>query len=514
MTPGGQTMFLTVCLILIFANVTTPLARGLEPVDVDASLRGVDSLIEQAMEEWGIPGLAVGVIVNGQPVYARGFGVRDTITREPVTSQTLFPLGGCSEPFTSLVLGMLADEGRVDLDAPVINYIPTFRLHDDGLSDRITPRDLLAQRSGLAEHSLLLYNAQTSRSDLVERIRFMPVHGDFRTSFQSSVLNILGAEHLIERITKETWEEAVRQRVFDRLSMNDSNFGRSGLANRANSVRPHHVDEEVITPVDLELANVTGPMGWINSNVDDLMKWLSVYTERGSYGTDRLVQPNTLEQMYLPHMFVYWASRETHSPTTYGLLWGMNTYRGYYHARLGGFGDGFDSLMSFFPQEKLGVVLLANRGGDTIFVLSALKFAIADRLLGLEKRDWLDWVRQRTSRRRRNVSDAEKTATAPSAAEPKLLAECGGTYKSAAYGSIKLARTTDSLRLVYNNIILDLEHLERDSFQVAARSKHKLFRSVSVLFERSDTGTIAAVSVGFNRDQRPVRFVRQRNKSK
>ena len=176
-----------------------------------------------------------------------------------------------------------------------------------------------------------------SRSDLVDRIRFLRPYDDFRTSFQSSVLNILVAEHLIERITEQPWEAVVRKRVFDRLSMNDSCFGRGGLMNHANSARPHHADGKAITPVDLELANVTGPMGRINSSVDDLMKWLSVYTAGGTYGADRLLQLNTLEEMYLPHMFVYWASRETHSPTTYGLLWGMNTYRGHYHARLGGF---------------------------------------------------------------------------------------------------------------------------------------------------------------------------------
>ena len=301
----------------------------------------------------------------------------------------------------------------------------------------------------------------------------------------------------------------MRKRVFDRLSMNDSNFGRLGLMNHVNSVRPHHTDGKVMAPVDLELANATGPMGWINSNVNDLMKWLSVYTAGGTFGADRLLQPETLEEMYLPYMFVHWGSRETHSPTTYGLLWGLNTYRGHYHARLGGFGDGFDSLVSFFPQEKLGVVLLANRGGDTLYVLSALKFEIADRMLGLEGKDWLDWVRQLVSRRNGNREDDEKKSAIATAAAPKLLADCGGTYVNSAYGSMEVVRTTGALRLVYNGVLLDLEHLRKDTFQVAARSKHTLLRRVSLHFERSDSGPNSAVDVGFNRGEPPVRFVRE-----
>ena len=264
----------------------------------------------------------------------------------------------------------------------------------------------------------------------------------------------------------------------------------------------------MLAPVELEMANPTGPMGWINTNVDDLLKWLSVYVNAGVHGSDRVVQRATLEQMYLPHMFVYWAARDTHSPTTYGLLWGMNTYRGHYHARLGGFGDGFESLVSFFPQDKMGVVLLANRGDDTISVLSALKFEITDRLLGLQEKDWMAWVRQRIARRRTDRQKARVPATVVSPPEPQALADYAGIYTNRGYGIVEVVREAGAIRLSYNHVALALEYLGRDVFQVAATCKHTSFRRASVRFNRSDTRTIASVSVRFDPDQPPVQFER------
>ena len=79
-----------------------------------------------------IPGVAVGVVERGRLVFARGFGYRDVDRRLPVTPDTLFPLGSCSKAFTATAIALLADEGRIALDAPVRTYLPDFSLAGPG----------------------------------------------------------------------------------------------------------------------------------------------------------------------------------------------------------------------------------------------------------------------------------------------------------------------------------------------------------------------------------------------
>ena len=130
-------------------------------------------LVRRLMARDQIPGVAVGVVERGQLVFARGFGYRDVEKHLPVTPDTLFPLGSCSKAFTATAIALLADEGRIALDAPVRTYLPDFALADPVASATLTTRDLLTHRSGLPRHDLFWYQAPFSRDELYHRLRFL-----------------------------------------------------------------------------------------------------------------------------------------------------------------------------------------------------------------------------------------------------------------------------------------------------------------------------------------------------
>jgi len=104
-------------------------------VDPAAKLQGVDELATQAMDEWKVPGLALGIVKDGKLIYVKGYGFRDVEHKLPVNTDTLFPIGSITKSFTSLAFAMLNDEGKVDWDKPVRNYLPEFQLHDPVASD-------------------------------------------------------------------------------------------------------------------------------------------------------------------------------------------------------------------------------------------------------------------------------------------------------------------------------------------------------------------------------------------
>ena len=116
------------------------------------SLQDFDTFVQRTMSDWKVPGAAIAILKDGKVVLSKGYGFRDTKGNLPVTEQTLFPIASITKSFTVATLGTLASEGKLDWDKPVREYLPDFRLYDDVLTARVTPRDLVTHRTGLPRH--------------------------------------------------------------------------------------------------------------------------------------------------------------------------------------------------------------------------------------------------------------------------------------------------------------------------------------------------------------------------
>ena len=150
--------------------VSSVFSQG-EKVAVD-SFEGFPEFAEQVMAEWGVPGMAVGVVKDGQVVYMQGFGYRDVEKQLPVTPKTLFAICSSTKAFTAMAIGMLVDDGKLDLDTPLIDYMPDFRLYDDYATLHATPRIPMEFTETQALHAWRSgYSAKAFASDLVELYR-------------------------------------------------------------------------------------------------------------------------------------------------------------------------------------------------------------------------------------------------------------------------------------------------------------------------------------------------------
>jgi len=107
------------------------------------------------MREWKVPVVAVGVVHEGRTILARGYGLRDVRRRLPVTEHTVFAIGSCTKAITATAIGILVDEGKLQWDAPIRQYVPSFRLFDPVATEQCTLRDLLCQRTGLPRHDMI-----------------------------------------------------------------------------------------------------------------------------------------------------------------------------------------------------------------------------------------------------------------------------------------------------------------------------------------------------------------------
>ena len=221
---------LTACLVgVVIAVVTFPAPlRAADPRDA----RAVDALIARQMSTYHVPGAALALIQDGRVVLEKGYGFRDLATNAPVTSETLFNIGSISKSFTALAVVQLVDQHQVDLDAPVIRYIPDLRLSDQQATQEMTLRQLLSHTSGLPADDQWPGQVPSSRKGIVQEFATMPITAQPGTRFQYCSRCVVLAAYVLERVTGQSWEACTRTHIFEPIGMTTARLWSSRAGGR------------------------------------------------------------------------------------------------------------------------------------------------------------------------------------------------------------------------------------------------------------------------------------------
>jgi CubicO group peptidase (beta-lactamase class C family) len=268
--------------------------------DSKPSLDGFDAFAEKSLKDWKCAGFAIAVIQDGKVIFTKGYGLRDVQHNLPVTPQTLFAIGSSSKSFTVTSLGVLVDRGKLDWDKPVRDYLPDFKMFDAFATERMTPRDLVTHRSGLPRHDMLWYNSGFSRQEMFERLRYLEPSKDFRTAFQYQNLMFMTAGYLAGHVAGSTWEQHVRKSIFEPLGMSSSNFSVEDSRKSADFSLPYNVVKEQIVEVPFRNIDTIGPAGSINSNVEDMAKYVLMHLAKGK----GVLSTGVAAQMQSPQMSI------------------------------------------------------------------------------------------------------------------------------------------------------------------------------------------------------------------
>ncbi|HWJ37182.1 MAG TPA: serine hydrolase domain-containing protein, partial [Sphingomicrobium sp.] len=137
---------------------------------------GFEQRVEQLRKAFGAPGVSITIVEDGKVTLAKGWGVRDISTNQPVDADTIFFTGSTGKAFTNAALATLVDQGKIGWDDKVIDHMPDFRMWDPWVTREMTIRDLLVHRSGLGLGQgdlLFLPNSTLSRKETVRRIRYL-----------------------------------------------------------------------------------------------------------------------------------------------------------------------------------------------------------------------------------------------------------------------------------------------------------------------------------------------------
>lgn len=443
-----RTIYRITATLLLFGFLTTAFAQNRDYEQLSQQL-------EQMRQDWNVPGMSIAIIDSGEIVFNRGFGELETRKSQQPNGQSLYAIASISKAFTATALAMLVDEGKLEWDDKVIEYLPYFELYDPWVTLNMTIEDLLTHRSGLKTFSGdLLWHASThSMEEVVKRARYLEPEFGFRDGFGYQNIMYIAAGLVLEKVSGKSWAEFVRERILDPLEMNRTLTSVSEISGYDNVAIPHSGQPGENIPIPYINWDNMAPAGALVSNTEDLTKWIELQLNRGVYNGDTLFSEDRCREMVAVHnpIPVSAFAEHTYPGNTfegYGLGWSLKTYRGEKIVSHGGGYDAMISNLTMIPGKDAGFVILTN---NVTSLPHILHLTLLDFIIGGEgsDKDWsahfLPFIEDRHIREQQRVAGLRERRAAPPNHELPLK-DYAGTYGGPMYGNLEVELQSDTLR--------------------------------------------------------------------
>ncbi|WP_201782928.1 serine hydrolase domain-containing protein [Sphingopyxis macrogoltabida] len=349
------------------ANYTKESFAGRQPHALDtARIAELETFIRTSMDELKIPGAGIALIDDGKIVYERGIGVKDIETGAPVDKDTLFMIASNTKGMATLLLSTLVDQGKLDWDKPVIDYMPSFRLGDAETTRKVLVKHLVCACTGLPRKDMLwLFNTrpETGADDTFRQLAETQPTSGFGEVFQynnlmASAAGYLGAHILYPDLEiGAAFDRAIQERIFDPLGMRDSTMS-NPKAIAGNWAKPYDTDlDDKIALVDMKFNDTVvpyRPAGGAWSSAHDMALYVLNELKQGELpGGKRMVSARNLL-----------ARRVHYVPTGENQWYGMgledDASSGVSVISHGGSLFGYKSNWFALPASGIGVVVLTN----------------------------------------------------------------------------------------------------------------------------------------------------------
>lgn len=465
-------------------------------------LKKIDAYIEQARQDWDVPGLAVAIVYEGKIVHEKGYGTREVGKKAPVDEHSLFAIASNTKAFIATALTMLVDEGKVNWDDKVIEHVPQFALYDPYASQTVTVRDLLCHRVGLGTFSgdVIWYKSDYTAAEVVEHIRYVPQAYPLRAGYGYSNLMFITAGEVIKAVSGLSWADYIQTHLLDPVGMTRTQTSIGPLARMDNVASPHKPVDGVNQAIPYAPWYNSGAAGGIISSVHDMGLWMQMHLNEGvSREQDTLFREAGQRQMWHPHNNLYVSpGYQRLYPSTnfrgYGLGWSLNDYLGYKVVAHGGGYDGMYSRVMMVPGAELGIVVLTNsmKGISTY-----LTNYITDQFLGNpEPKDWskLGIQSERNFDQYKANREAERLNARVKNTQPTYEpSRYSGTYHADIYGDIRIVEKDGQLRMEIPHapaLNANLVHWHYDTYEIQWDETHAWFDFGTIRFELDNNGKV------------------------
>ncbi len=454
------------------------------------NLKKLDNYYAQMVKDWDVPSATIGIVKDGKLVFTGSYGVKEIGKKETPNKNTLYAIASNSKAFTSAILGMLVEEGKLKWNDKVKDYLPYFALYDPWVSNEVTIRDLLSHRVGLGTFSgdVIWYKSNLTSEEIVKRVKHIPAAYNFRAGYGYSNVMYITAGEVIKKITGKSWAENVKERIFEPLGMDRTITSPDNLISKGNFATPHARESDKNIPIVWEDWEEIGALGGVISSINDISKWMILNLNHGILGTDTIFSKKTRNMVWRPHnnFYVNHTKKNDFNKhfNAYGLGWGLSDYHGFLRVGHTGGYDGMITAITMIPDKNLGIVVLTN--GMNSPIMAATYYGL-DQFLGVETVDWsAKMLASKAKRQKEDTRVADRKKAHVLNTKPSIpTKDYTGVYTSDIYGEITISKKGDALRMDFEHspdLSATLRHWHYDVYEIIWDVKHAWFNFGTVKF--------------------------------
>lgn len=416
----------------------------------------VDQLVQKTMQTFNVPGIAVGIVHNGEIVLAKGYGVSNIMTSEKVNADTNFGIASNSKAFTTTAIALLVDRGLMNWDDKVKKYIPEFKMYNDYVTEEFTVRDLVTHRSGLGlgAGDLMVWpdGHDFTPQDVIQNIHHLKPVSAFRTKYDYDNLLYIIAGVVIERVSGKSWTDFIQTEFLNPLEMKRTASSWNLLKDRSNVIAPHVPIDGKLKVIDRYTNPIFDAAAGLYSNVNDLTKWVQFQLDLGKTKDGKqLVSEAKMKELIQPQTLMPFVTRPPYYSLfkAYGLGFQLQDVAGKLEVSHTGGLEGIVTQIVMFPQLNLGIIVLTNQQEGVAFL--SISNTIKDHYLGLTEKDWVGEYQDLIAK---SKGDADKItdevwstveANKKSRNNPSTK-EILGTYQDPWFGEITITEDKGKLR--------------------------------------------------------------------
>lgn len=322
----------------------------------------VDNYVTQVMDKTKLPGLSLSVVIGDEIVLMKGYGVEQFNNKTPMTEDSSLSIGSVTKSFTALAVLQLVEQGKIDLDKPVVEYLPEFRTAIKEQSDQITVKMLLSNTAGLIRDipaktiSENEYLDNYECNQIVAKLEGTELLFEPGTAYSYSNIGFTAVGAIIEKVTGIKYEEYIAQYILNPLQMKKSTTDGKKFDQLA-VLYGHNAGINEWIPANQHFEPQNLPAGsQFKSSARDMGKYMSMLLNGGKFQQQQIISSDLLiDELFKPQI-------KTGEENSYCLGWSINTEANIiWH-------DGSvvtaSSMVILDTENKIGISLLWNIGSS------------------------------------------------------------------------------------------------------------------------------------------------------
>ncbi len=336
--------------------------------------------IQNVIAKKSLPGLSIGIVKNNEIIYARAFGYENIETKELATISSFYHMASISKPFVATAIMQLVEQGKIDLDAPIVKYLPYFKL-DDERYKKITIKFMLNHISGMPDTRDYEWNKPVYDEEALERYvrslsqeKMLSSPGD-KFSYSNMAFECLG--DVIAKVSGIPFADYQKEYILNPSGMKKSTFHKPEYL-PVNWAAPH-VKKGILGKIKLSeiypYNRMHGPSSTLHSNVLEMCQWAIININHGNYKNNKILNPESYNELWKSWFRV-------NNYMSVGLSWAISEYRGRDIIWHNGGDVGFRSNLFLLPKDSIAIVIMCNMNPAP---LKEITYTALDNILDLEK---------------------------------------------------------------------------------------------------------------------------------